>query len=133
MLAFADFGSKVRGARTRKGIAARKAAGLRFLRVAPWGYAWKRQGRKMIMVSVKDEQVIMNKAAELYNKGYSVDQIRQYLVYECRVTNRKGGELGHSQVHNIVRRGIELLRSASSSTKPNLALLTDPDPVHLGR
>jgi hypothetical protein len=76
--------------------------------------------------------MIMRKAAELYDKGYSVDQIRQYLVYECRATNRKGGELGHSQVHNIVRRGIAL-RAESSSTNPNLALFTDPDAVHLGR
>jgi DNA invertase Pin-like site-specific DNA recombinase len=127
ILAFADFGSRVRGVRTRNGIAARKAAGQRHTHHAPWGYQWQHRGNKTIMVPVEYEQMIMRKAAELHDRGYSVDQIRQYLVYECRATNRKGRELGHDSVHRMVQRGKELLRSDADATKPNLVLVTALD------
>jgi hypothetical protein len=83
------------------------------------------------MVPVEYEQSIMRKAAELHDHGYSIDQIRQYLVYECRAKNREGRDLGYDLVHRMVQQG-KLLRAESCATKPNLVLVTDPDAVRLG-
>jgi DNA invertase Pin-like site-specific DNA recombinase len=114
---FANCERRLRGLRTRKGIAALRASGQRYSRIAPWGFQWKRRNKKQVMVPAPREQRIAMRAAELRAQGYSFDQIRQYLNYTWRVRNRKGNQFGGEDVRRIVFTGAELLRAAQGCEK----------------
>jgi hypothetical protein len=47
--------------------------------------------------------------AEWYDRGWSVDQIRQHLAYVCKVRNRKGNDFGCTELRKMVFCGSELL------------------------
>ena len=57
----------------------------------------------------------MRRAVELRAHGYSLDQIRQYLSYELKTTNRgrtngEGGAWRNRDIVTLITRGMELLK-----------------------
>jgi DNA invertase Pin-like site-specific DNA recombinase len=100
--------------RTRKALAERRAKGERYARNAPFGFAWRRLGKRMIMVDEPHEQSVLRQVATMRQKGFSLDEIRQYLAYEWQVRNRNGGDFAYSQIARMAVRGAELLRAESA-------------------
>jgi DNA invertase Pin-like site-specific DNA recombinase len=92
LVVFAEYERRMIGVRTREGLAARKAAGLKFNSWAYLGYRWvpNPAGGEDIKVPNFEEQEMVMRAAELAEAGYSVNKIRQYLAYQWKKKTRFG-------------------------------------------
>jgi hypothetical protein len=71
------------------------------------------------------ELEVARRAGEMFSQGYSINDIRLYLTYECNIKNRSGREHANAEVHEIVQRGMQLRRSEAGATQPALALVPD--------
>jgi DNA invertase Pin-like site-specific DNA recombinase len=105
---FAERQRRMLSVRAHSALAMKKAAGQRYTRIAPYGFAWKRRGKKTIMVPAPREQRICAKAAEMSDLGYSIDQIRQYFAYQAKVRNRNGNEFGLREIRAMIVRAAQL-------------------------
>jgi len=113
---FAERQRRMVAVRCQKALAKRRANGERYCRVPPWGYTWKRRGRKMVIVEVPSEQQIMMVAAQMRCQGYSIEQVRTFFAFEWKVRNRAGREFGYREVRKMATRGAELLRALEQAT-----------------
>jgi hypothetical protein len=104
------------GTRVKESFVKMKQEGRRCSRHAPYGYKWERRGKQTFAVPNPAEQPVIRRVVELRERGYSLDQIRQYLNYEWKVRNREGNEFGSTEVRNMAIRGAELLATAASDT-----------------
>jgi DNA invertase Pin-like site-specific DNA recombinase len=116
IVAVSKLGRQMIAKRTKQALAGRKAEGRRFARFAPWGFKWQRCGRMTVMVPVEREQEIQRVAAEMFDRGYPVDQVRQYLSYEAKVRNRNGRDFSNSDVEKMVRREAQLQRAKATTS-----------------
>jgi DNA invertase Pin-like site-specific DNA recombinase len=108
LVAFARHDRRMLGQRASRALAARRAAGERYTRVAPYGYRWQRRGKKTFIVAAHEEQAIIRQAVEMRAQGYSYHQIREYLAFEWKVRNRRGNEFGYREVRTMITRGTQL-------------------------
>jgi DNA invertase Pin-like site-specific DNA recombinase len=114
LVAFAEYERRLIGMRTSQGLQQIKASGRRHARHTPFGMKWERRwnsrAHKFEEIQVEDpqERAIGQKCLELRAMGYSLDQIRQYLAYEWRVTalpRKKGTPGSHyckTQIGNMI-------------------------------
>jgi DNA invertase Pin-like site-specific DNA recombinase len=114
LVAFAEYERRLIGIRTSQGLQQINASGRRHARHAPFGMKWQRiwnsRAHKFEEIQVEDpqERSIGQKCLELRAMGYSLDQIRQYLAYEWRVTARprkkgtNGSPYNKGQIANMI-------------------------------
>jgi hypothetical protein len=98
-------------------LAARRAQGHRISRIAPYGFTWKRRGRKMFMVEHLGEQSVMRRRiAELQADDYSINQIGQDVAEKRKVKRSNDQAFGRTELAQTAGRSAKLLRRANKSS-----------------
>ena len=88
---FAQYERRLISIRTKEALRWRKSQGKAWGRWPEWGFKWERvwnsreKKHEKIRVANPIEREISNKCIELKLRGYSIDQIRQYLEYEWKI------------------------------------------------
>jgi DNA invertase Pin-like site-specific DNA recombinase len=107
LVSFTEAASRMVTIRNRATAEGLKAQGRRRSGRAPFGYTFQKRDGKSYLAEEPSEQAIRNRVVELNSQGYSIDQIRIYLVYDWKVRNREGNEFGYSEVRNMIHRCME--------------------------
>jgi hypothetical protein len=121
---FTEYQRRLISARTARALAEMRKRGERCSRWPRWGMQWAPRtdpmtGRKYeVEVANEEERAMMQRAIELQDEGYSLDEIRQYFSYQLKLvkkgreSNRPGTEKGtisRKDVWFMIQRGKELL------------------------
>jgi site-specific DNA recombinase len=111
LIKFAERERRMLGQRTKQGLAVLRSENRRYCRNAPYGYQWQRRGTQLVLTVDETERATCMRAAEQRAKGYSIDEIRQFLSYELKARNRAGREFTKSAVYNMAVLGAKWLKS----------------------
>jgi DNA invertase Pin-like site-specific DNA recombinase len=118
LVAFAQAGRRMTGARAREQIAELKKQGKRYARHAPFGFEWQECRDGTNLVPNEAEQMILHRVGELWLQGYTIDAIRQYLAYTWKVKNRNNREFGCSEVRRMAIRGAREMAQERAASQP---------------
>jgi DNA invertase Pin-like site-specific DNA recombinase len=126
---FASYERRLISLRTKEAVRWRKSQGRAYCRWPEWGYKWakvwnsREHKYEKVKVECPEEREIALKCLELRTQGYTFDAIREYLAYEWRVRNRKGGEFRRMEIFKMIRAAMGWVAQASAGE----AYAADPE------